>query len=174
MTRFVLAFAVLNFALPQAIQPAEVPKAAAASKPEPSSGAPVYIKFLWPIDLNKDNDEGRPKVESWVSKGIEKQFKAKLIAVNEWVPLVEKRYETTDIWDGKLDGKECACRVYAVIDERKGGQIKIVVRGWSPDASEVTLALEDEPGSRMVVPVRKDEAERGVPHVAVFIGAISK
>jgi hypothetical protein len=174
MTRFALAVAVLGFVFPLAARPVDAPKAAPASKPEESNGTPVYVKFLWPVDLDTGNEKDRPAVESWVSKSVEKRFKANYIAVSEWVPLVEKRYEATDIWDGKLDGKERACAVSAVIAERKDGLIKVVVRGWDPGGSEVTLTLADEPGSREVAPVSESKTQRAVPHVAVFIGAPAK
>lgn len=174
MTRFALVVTTLGFAFLLAAQPAESSKTGTALKPVPSKDAPVYVKFMWPLDPGTDNKKDRPAVESWVSKSVEKRFKANLIAVSEWVPLGEKRYEATDIWDGKLDGKQRACAVSAVIAERKEGRITIVLRGWDPGGDEVTLTLEDEPGSRKVAPVSEAKTERGMPHVAVFIGVLPK
>jgi hypothetical protein len=174
MTRSALVVAILGFAFSLAAQSADTPKIAGAAKPEPSKGAPVYVKIFWPVEPGTVNEKDRPVVESWVSKSIDKRFKSNLIAVSEWVPLVEKRYEATNIWDGKVDEKVYACSVSSVIAERKKGRIKIVVYGWAPVPAEVALILDDEPGSREVVPVSDAETKQGVPYVAVFVGVQAK
>lgn len=170
MTRFTLGAVLFGFAFVQMA----ATKDPASIKPELPKAAPIYVKIIWPVDPATGKQKERAIVESWVSKSVEKPFKADFIAVSEWVPLSERRYEATDIWDGKLDGKERACAVSAVITERKEGRIKILLRGWRPDGVEVAVILDDEPGSREVAPVTEAKTEHGTPHVAVFVGVPSK
>lgn len=170
MTRFALIAIIFGFAF----VPAAVSKAPASIKPKPPKAAPIYVKIIWPVDPASGKKKEQPLVESWVSNSVEKLPKADFIAVSEWVPIGEKKYDVTDIWNGKLDGKERVCPVSAVITERKDGQIKILLSGWRPDGVEVAVILDDEPGSRVVAPVTEAKTEHGIPHVAVFVGVPSK
>ena len=86
------------------------------------------------------------------------------------MPLVYKRDESTPVWDGKLDGKQCACSVGGDIPERANGRVKVLLQGWGPGGAKVTVSLTDEPGSREIVAVEEAETERGLPYVAVLIG----
>jgi hypothetical protein len=168
MIRFALALIIVGSALALIARSADVPN------PEPPKAAPVYVKIIWPVDTATVREQDRPGIESWVAKEVKNRPEATLTAVTGWVPLVESRYEATTVWDGKVDGLHCACVVSADIVERKGGRIKIVLRGWNPSGDEVTLTLADEPGSREVAPVTKAATKHGIPHVAVFVGVSSK
>ncbi len=142
--------------------------------PEPPKTAPVYVKIIWPVDAATVSEQDRTGIESWIAKKVKNRPSAIFTAVTGWVQLGEERYEATDIWDGKLDGKVCACPVSADIAERKEGRIKIVLRGWDAGGKEITVTLDDEPGSRKVVAVTEAETKQGVPYVAVLVGARAK
>ena len=133
--------------------------------------SPIYVKILWPIDPSGTvHQKDHPAIESWIVKSMEKRPSTNFRAVTGWVPLVEDPLEATDLWDGKLDGKYPACGVYADITERKEGFIKITFRGWGPGGQEARLTINDEPGSRDVVPVNEAAAKHGKPHIAIFVG----
>ena len=171
MTRFLLAATIFCFSLAPVAGSAEVPKKAAPQNPMPSKAAPVYVKIIWPVDpAVRAKLKDPPVIESWITKSIENPLKAKLVAVTEWVPLVEERFENGQLWDGILDGVHHACIVSADEFERKDGKIKIVFRGWGPGGGDVNVSLNDESGSREVVPVTVAKTKFGMPHVAVFVG----
>ena len=109
-------------------------------------------------------------MESWIAEQLKKRGQAKFTAVTAWVPLVEKRFESTDVWDGRLDAKTWGCRVGGDIVERADGRIKVLLDGWSPDYAKVTVSLKDEPGSREIAAVERIKTEQGMPYVAVLIG----
>ena len=177
MTRFLLAVTILSCALALA---ADAPENPSSLKPASANAAPIYVKLLFPDDpaAGATGSErpiviGRvqPVIESWIANGIDENGRqATFRAVTAWVPLVEDPFESTHLWDGKLDGVHCSCMVGADITERKDGWIKISVRGWGPGGEEATVALQDEPGSREVVPVTQAKTKHGTPHVAIFIG----
>ncbi len=166
MTRFLLAVTILSYALIPIALSADVP-----AKPAPASAAPVYVKIIWPFDPAAPVVEGDSHVvESWIDKSIdEDRRQANFRAVNAWVPLVEGPFEVTDLWNGPLDGVTL-CPFGADIIERKDGWIKISFRGWSPGGAEATVTLQDETGSREVVPFTQFKTERGTPHIAIFVG----
>ncbi len=170
MTRIALV-AVFGFALVQVAQPADAPKNTVPAQPAPAKAAAVYVKIVWPVDpATLVVDKDRPGIESWIVKSVDGVRKADLAAVTGWVLLEEKRGEATSVWDGKLDESIIACRVSAHLSERKDGKIKIVLSGWGPDGSEVTMVINDEPGSREVTPATEAKTKLGIPHVAIFIG----
>src|SRR5262245_4329600 len=168
MTRLFLASIAVVSAL------AVVPYAVKAQKPTPKKGAlpksnQVYVKIILPTDP-ATRDKDRPVVESWIAEQLKKRGQSKFTAATEWMPLVEKRFESTPVWDGKLDGKQCNCPVAGDIPERADGHIKVLLDGWGPGGARVTVSLTDEPGSRAIAAVEQAETEQGLPYVAVLIG----
>jgi hypothetical protein len=172
MTRLFLASIAVVSAL------AVVPYAGEAQKPMPKKDAlpksnQVYVKIILPIDPAK-RDKDLPVVESWIAEHLKQRGQSKFTAATAWVPLVEKRFESTDVWDGgNLGDKQSVyyCPVHGSILERRDGRIKVLLDGWSPDAGRgVTVSLTDEPGSREVAAVERIKTEQGMPYVAVLIG----
>ena len=74
------------------------------------------------------------------------------------------------VWDGAVDGKQCGCPTAGRIVERADGRIKVLVDGWGPGYTKVTVSLKDEPGSREIAAVERIKMEEGLPYVAVLIG----
>lgn len=173
MFRFVLATTVVGLTLAPVARPAAPLK---ELPPKSASANAVYVKIVLPVDpaipptVRKDC----PVVESWIVKGFKDRPPGSFVAATAWVPLAEGRNDATDVWDGKVDDKRLACAVSADITERKGGRIKLLLRGWGPDGGEVAVTLDDEPGSREVAPATNAKTELGVPLVAVFIGPQTK
>ena len=168
MTRLFLASIAVVSAL------AVVPYVVKAQKPTPKKGAlpksnQVYVKIILPTDP-ATRDKGRPVVESWIAEQLKKRGQSKFTAATGWVPLVKKRFESTAVWDGRLDGKECNCHVFGDIPERTDGRIKVLLDGWAPCPAGVTVSLRDEPGSRAIAAVERARTEQGLPYVAVLIG----
>ena len=175
MTRSMLAVTIVCFAFVSVARPTDVSKSATSPKLTPAKAAPLYVKIIWPVDpATPGIEKDRPVVESWIAKNIKNWLQGGFTAATGWVPLVENRNEATAVWDGKLDGKDYACAVSADITERKDGRIKILLKGWGPDGGEVTVVLDDEPGSREVVPVTDAKTRQGIPYVAIFIGLQAK
>ena len=172
MTRFLLAVAILSCAITSIALSTDVPENSSAAQPAPVNAAPVYVKIIWPVDpATPVIERDQPLIESWITKSIdENERQANFRAVTAWVPLDEDPFKTTDMWDGKLDGVHHACMVGADIIERKDGKIKISFGWWDAGGSEATVTLQDEPGSREVVPVIQTKRKHGTPHVAIFIG----
>lgn len=168
MTRLFLASIAVVSAL------AVVPYAVDAQKPTPKKGAlpksnQVYVKIILPIDP-ATRDKDRPVVESWIAEQLKKRGQSKFTAATGWVPLVEKRFESTPVWDGRLDDKQCNCPVDGDIPERADGRIKVLLKGWAPSGAGVTVSLRDEPGSREIAAVEEAKTEQGLPYVAILIG----
>jgi hypothetical protein len=168
MTRLSLASIAVVSAL------AVVPYAGEAQKPPPKKDAlpksnQVYVKIILPIDPAK-RDKDLPVVESWIAEQLKKGGQSKFTAATAWVPLVEKRFESTEVWDGRLDKKTWGCPVGGDIVERANGRIKVRLSGWGPGGDEVTVSLTDEPGSREIAAVEEAKTEQGLPYVAVLIG----
>lgn len=166
MTRFVLAMTILSGALIPIALSADGPEKSSSSKPVPVNAAPIYVKILMPDGRAAPVVEGDSTVESWIIQSIdEEQRQANLRAVTGWVRLAEGPFESRKLWrGGRVDGA-IQCPVSADMVERKDGWIKIPLQGW-----RATVTLQDEPGSRVVVPVTEAKMKHGVPHVAVFIG----
>jgi hypothetical protein len=171
MTRFVLAATILSCALTSMALSADAPEIPSSLKPASVNLSPVYVKMLLPDDPAAPVVEGDSTViESWIIKGIdEEQRQANFKAVTGWVRLVNEPFEGTPVWPGgTLDGVGL-CSVDADIFERKDGRIKIEFHGWTPVGPMTQVTLQDEPGSRVVVPVTQAKMKHGVPHIAVFI-----
>ena len=168
MTRLFLASIAVVSAL------AVVPYAVKAQKPTPKKGAlpksnQVYVKIILPTDP-ATRDKDRPVVESWIAEQLKKRGQSKFTAATAWVPLAGKGDESTPVWDGRLDNKQCNCPVAGDIPERANGRIKVLLDGWAPDYGRVTVSLTDEPGSREIAAVEQAKTEQGLPYVAVLIG----
>lgn len=175
MSRFCGAVTVWGYILSPIALFAERPENGALATNASAKLPPVYVKILLPDDpARRVIEKDSPVVESWITKSIERRGKALFAAVTTWVPLVEERHEATELWQGKLDGEISACHVVADVAERKDGVIKINFKGWSPFGAEATVTLQDEPGSREVVPVNQAKTKHGVPHIAIFIGLQQK
>ena len=172
MPRFLLVVTILSYALTSIALSTDVPESSSAAQPAPANAGPVYVKIIWPVDpATPGIERDGPVIESWIAKDIvENGRQANFRAVTAWVPLVEDPFETTNLWDGKLDGVHRACMVGADMIERKDGRIKISFGWWGAGGQEATVTLKDEPGSREVVPVIQAKTKHGVPHVAIFIG----
>jgi hypothetical protein len=179
MTRLFLASIAVVRAL------AVVPYAGETQKPTPKKGAlpqsnQVYVKIILPIDPAK-RDKDLPVVESWIAEELKKRGQKKFTAATVWVPLplaleppLLKWFESTEVWDGRLDGKTWGCPVDGNIIERADGRIKVRLRGWGPGGDRVTDSLTDEPGSREIAAGEhldpETEQRRPFAHVAVLIG----
>jgi hypothetical protein len=168
MTRLFLASIAVVSAL------AVVPYAVKAQKPTPKRGAlpksnQVYVKIILPTDP-ATRDKDRPVVESWIAEQLKKRGQSKFTAATAWVPLDVKRFESTGVWDATLDGKGWGCPVSGQIAGRADGRIKVLLRGWDPGGSSVTVSLRDEPGNRAIAAVEEAKTEEGMPYVAVLIG----
>ncbi|HZZ80411.1 MAG TPA: hypothetical protein VFE62_18050 [Gemmataceae bacterium] len=151
---------------------AVVPCVVEAQKEAPKKGAlpnQVYVKIILPADPAA-RDKSQPVVESWISEELKKRVQTKFTAATGWVPLVFKKFEATEVWDGKLGDKHCFCDVSGDIPERADGRITVLVHGWGPAYTKVTISLKDEPGSRAIAAVKGAETEDGLPYVAVLIG----
>ena len=168
MTRLFLASIAVVSAL------AVVPYAVKAQKPTPKKGAlpkcnQVYVKIILPTDP-ATRDKDRPVVESWIVEQLKKRGQSKFTAATAWVPLDVKWFESTDVWNGRLDDKTWGCPVGGQIAERADGRIKVLLDGWGPVNVEVTVFLTDEPGSREIAAIKRLKTEQGLPYVAVLIG----
>ena len=168
MARFFLASIAVVSAL------AVVPYAVKAQKPTPKKGAlpksnQVYVKIILPTDP-ATRDKDRPVVESWIAEQLKKRGQSKFTAATAWVPLTDKRFETTEVWDGNLRDMNGICPVAGHIVERADGRIKLLLWGWGPGGTKVTVSLKDEPGSREIAAVEQLKDDSGLPYVAVLIG----
>jgi hypothetical protein len=154
---------------------AVVPHAVNAEMPVANKVAPphynqVYVKIILPADP-ASGKTNRPVVESWIAEKLKKQGQSKFTAATGWVPIVDKEYESTTVWDGNLDDKGWACPVGGQIAKRADGRIKVRLDGWAPiPGVGVTVSLTDEPGSREIGAVERAKSDEGLPSVAVLIG----
>lgn len=110
-----------------------VPYAVKAQEPIPKKAAQqefnqVYVKIILPGD-SADRDKHRPLVESWIAGELEKRGQRHFTAATEWVSLDLSPFEATSVWDGKRDGKQCHCPVFADIPDRAKGRIEILIEG---------------------------------------------
>src|SRR5262249_55412635 len=168
MTRLFLASIAVVSAL------AVVPYAVKAQKSTPKKGAlpksnQVYVKIILPT-APATRDKDRPVVESWIAEQLKERGQSKFTAATAWVPLGVKGEESSRVWDAMLDGKGWGCPVGGHIAERADGRIKVLLRGWDPGGSSVTVSLKDEPGSHAIAAVEETKREEGLPYVAVLIG----
>ena len=152
---------------------AVVPYAGEAQKPTPKKGAlpksnQVYVKIIWPTDP-ATRDKDRPIVESWIVEQLKKRGQSKFTAATGWVPLAVKGEESKMLWNGWLDDEPWGT-VAGKIAERADGRIKVLLWGWGPGGTKVTVSLKDEPGSRAIAAVERIKTEQGMPYVAVLIG----
>jgi hypothetical protein len=172
MARFLLAVTVWSYVITPIALSADGPENRTSAQPAPAKSAPVYVKLLLPVDPAAPVVEGDSTVvESWIMKSIdEEQRRANYRAVTGWVRLVEEPFEGTPLWPGGMLDGIGLCSVDADIFERKGGSIKIEFHGWTPGGAITKVTLQDEPGSRQVVPITKAKMKHGIPHVAIFIG----
>jgi hypothetical protein len=129
----------------------------------------VYVKIILPIDP-ATRDKDRPVVESWIAEHLKKRGQSKFTAATAWVSLPLERLGSTEVWDGRLDGKLLDCHVGGNIYQRADGRIKVFLSG--PGMAKVIVSLKDEPGSREIAIVPEAETETGIPYgyVAVIIG----
>ena len=171
MTRFLLAVTILGCTLIPIALAADPPEIPSCSTPASANAGPIYVKIIWPVDTaTPEIGADRPVIESWITKGLEYQHKGNFRAVTGWVPLVVEPFEVTDLWDGKLGGMQLVCEAAADMIERKDGLIKMSFLGLTPGVAPSIVTLQDEPGSREVVPVTQAKTKHGTPHVAIFIG----
>ena len=167
MTRLFLASIVVASAL------AVAPYALNAQKPTPKKGDlpksnQVFLKIILPTDL-ATRDKDRPIVESWISEQLKQLGQSKSTAATGWVPLDFSSTSAKMVWDGKLGDKRCSCHVFAYVDESADGRIKVVIDGWSPGFTQMTVSLKDEPGIREIAVAEGAKTDQGVPYVAVLI-----
>jgi len=170
MVRFLLAATVWSCVITPIALSADGPENRTSARPAPANLAPVFVKLIWPYDpATPSIEKDRPITESWITENIDNRSKANFEAVTGWVTLGEGPF-ATGLWDGELEAGNSTCHAIADVFERKDGLIKIYFRGWTPVGAEATVTLQDEPGSREVVPVTQAKTKHGMPHVAVFIG----
>lgn len=129
----------------------------------------VYVKIIMPTGP-ADREMDQPVVESWIADDLKKLGQAKFSAVTDWVPLDLSPFEATDVWVGGKLGNTLYCPVGADIPDRAMSRIKVFLIGWHPGGADVTVTLQDEPGSRAIAAVEKSKTEQGTPYVAVLIG----
>lgn len=164
MNRHSLVFIVVGFALiPFAIRGQE---SSPEKRAKPESNR-VYVKVVMPAD-STDRDKNRPVIESWIAKEIKEREQSRFTAVTGWVPLNLAPLEATHVWNGTL-GEQSHCPVSADIERIKRQFININFSGWSPGGAFLTIAVKDEPGSRVVAAVEDLKSEQGSPYVAVLI-----
>jgi len=172
MTRLLFAFTIWICVVTPIALPADEPGKSGSARPAPASLAPVYVKMLLSDDPADPVVEGDSTVvESWIIQSIDKERRhANHRAVTGWVRLVNEPFGGTPLWPGgTLDGIGM-CGVDADVFERNDGLIKIEFHGWTPGGAMTKITLQDEPGSRVVVPVTRAKLKHGIPHVAIFIG----
>jgi hypothetical protein len=129
----------------------------------------VYVKIIWPT-APAARDKDRPVVESWIADHLKKGGQTKFTAATGWVLLDVSPKSAVMVWDAKLDGQRWGCPVVGQIAERADDRIQVLLHGWDPGGSRVTISLKDEPGSREVAAVEETKREEGLPYVAVLIG----
>ena len=170
MTRQLLALIVSTLTLVSYAVKAQEPTSKKAAQPKSNQ---VYVKIIMPTDP-ADRDKDRPVVESWIAEDLKKLGQAKFSAVTGWVSLelcpLTGTLVRDSVWDGGKLGDTHYCPVGADIPERAKGRIKVLVGGWSPGRTEVTVSLTDEPGIRAIAAVEQFKIEQGMPYVAVLIG----
>ncbi len=177
---FLLSLAVFSYAIAPIARAADDPTKSTPAQPAPTNLAPIYVKIIWPDDPDAPaGEKDRPVIESWITKTIEdknigNRNQSNFRAVTGWMSLALGPLDTTELWDGTLDGKHCTCIVGADVFERKDGLIKVSIEGWAPVETDFMAQMKDEPGSRVVVPVPQAKNKHGVPHVAIFIGLQAK
>ncbi len=133
----------------------------------------VYAKIILPAQSS--NDPTAPKVESWISKSLNKRGVAKLRAVTQWIRIPEKGDDVIEAWDATIDDKNWGCPVtFSAVERTKDGKIKIEVLGFSPAAPDIkgrTLAAEI--GSRRIALVNSGKVnEEGIAYIALLVGPI--
>ncbi len=133
----------------------------------------VFVKVFVPVTPLTPKQKG-PAVESWVAARLKQLGEPEYFAVTGWVPvcdgLLADDIIDNDVWDGRLKGKHRYCPVGGDIPERAEGRIKVLLRGWWPGGTDVTVSLTDEPGSRAVLAIKEHKTEQRMPYVAVLIG----
>jgi hypothetical protein len=158
-----------------------------AQNPTPASIArqrfnQVFVKVIVPVTERTPKQEG-PVVESWVAEQLKELGESEYFAVTDWVPVCDGLLEDDEVdnrvWSGQLFGKTSGnfCPVGGDLPERKDGRVSVLVDGWTPGGSGAKITLPDEPGSRVVCPVRllvgkegkRTMIEEGLPYVAVII-----
>ena len=175
MTRFLLAVAILSCAITPLALVADLPENSSAAQPASASLNGVYVKMLLPDAPAAPAVQGDSIVESWIFQSIDKeQRQANHRAVTGWVRVVNEPFEGTPVWPGGVLDGVSLCHVGADLYERKDGQIKIEFHGWTPVGPIIKVALPDEPGSRVVVPVTQAKFKHGIPHIAIFVGVPDK
>ena len=168
MTRLFLASIAVVSAL------AVAPYALNAQKPTPKKGDlpksnQVFLKIILPGDL-APRDKDRPIIESWIAEQLKQPGQSKSTAATGWVLLDRSPTSAIIVWDGKLGDKRCNCHVVAyVIDESADGRIKVVIDGWNPGFTQMTVSLKDEPGIREIAAVEGAKTDQGLPYVAILI-----
>lgn len=131
----------------------------------------VYAKIILPAQ--SPNDPTAPKVESWISKSLNKRGVAKLRAVTQWIRLPEKGNEVIQAWDAMIDDKNWGCPVtFRAVERTKDGKIKIEVLGFSPAAPEIKArTIAAEIGSRRIALVDSGKVnEEGIAYIALCVG----
>lgn len=133
----------------------------------------VFVKVVVPVTKHTPDQEG-PVIESWIAARLKKLDGSDFFAVTDWVPvcdgLLTDEDVDNDVWDGCLKTKYRFCPVDGDIPERENGRAQLLLRGWDPGGSEVTVSLKDEPGSRAVACVEECRVTGVVPYVAVIVG----
>ena len=166
MTRQLLALIVSTLTLIPSVAKTQEPTSKKAAQPKANQ---VYVKIILPT-APAARDKDRPVVESWIAEQLKKCGQTKFTAATEWVALDSSQFSATSVWDANLDGQHWGCPVSGDIAERADGRVKVVLSGWGPGGSRVTVSLKDEPGSREIAAVEETKREEGLPYVAVLIG----
>jgi hypothetical protein len=157
-----LALIVSTLALVPSAVKAQEPASKKAAQPKANQ---VYVKIILPGDL-ATRDKDRPIIESWIAEQLKQLKQPKSTAATGWVLLDRSPKSAIIVWDGKLDTR---CPVVAFV-ESADGRIKVVIDGWSPGFTQMTVSLKDEPGIREIAAVEGAKTDQGLPYVAILIG----
>ena len=133
----------------------------------------VFVKVFVPVTKQTPKQNG-PAVESWIEKELSRMGVADCFAVTNWVPvcdgLLADEIVDNDVWDGRLKSEYRYCPVGGDIPERGDGRVKVLLTGWDPGGTAMSVILPDEPGSRTIGKVDEHSQEQPQPYVAVLIG----
>ena len=108
----------------------------------------VYTKILV---RSKSPAVGGSTIEPWISQKLKSSGKGHLRAVTDWIRLPEKGEKQLELWDAKLDGKNCGCPMFAFpLDRSKPGKVIVDLDHLSPFGGPKMLSLKkftqaDEP-----------------------------
>ena len=130
----------------------------------------VYAKIILPIEAG--NNQSFPKVESWISKNLNKRGKTNCRAVTDWIRLPEKGDDVIEAWDALVDNKTWGCPVsYRAVDRSGNGKIKVELHGFAPASPDIKgQTIDSEIGYRGIAVVDTGSADNSIAYIALLVG----